>query len=89
MRINCTVTGLLRLHLGQTRLQLELDEGATIGDALQTLAQLGELDDRQMSAYMVFLQRDGETHSMNRLQGRETPLRDGDGVTLAYTFSGG
>jgi len=83
MRVSVRLYGDVRDRLGRRRLACELPAGATVGDLPNRLAAdhealdaVGSYDDGTL-----LVRKDGR--NVNFLEGRATPLSDGDDLSLS------
>lgn len=74
--INVRTYRLARDRLGAKELSWSIDEGATVGELL---AEIGETYDLDPDAFLVMKNR----RNIKQLDGLDTPLSDGDAVTLS------
>lgn len=79
----------LRTEVSAKRLQVELDDGSTLADALKVLESMADealMENGKLSdSYTLFL--NGE--SVSRSEVGEKEVHDGDEVILFVPFSGG
>ena len=95
MKVKVSYLGYIRVMLGKSEEEIELKEGATIGDLLNVLSgKYGEAFRKEV--YEPGLQDLKYGYGvivngllMARLQGLKTPLKDGDQVILTTLISGG
>ncbi len=82
MQVTIRCYGRWRVAIGERTVSLDLDEGATVGDAL---ASLVDLDSAVTDGDGPVVLKEGT--NVRHLDGRDTPLSDGDTVALGDPIS--
>lgn len=95
MNIKVRSIALIRSLLGAGEIELSLPDGATVEDALSRLTEIG---DPQLATHLA-VPKEESAHAPLRimlngrditvLQGRETPLGDGDDLLVFIPIAGG
>jgi molybdopterin synthase sulfur carrier subunit len=93
MRVRFKPLGTLRRKIGKNEMVLDLNEGATVGDALDAVLENSEEEVRhivmtegELSGNLILMLN---KTSVENLEGEDTKLHDGDEIVLLPHIQGG